>query len=54
MIVDNYEDWVIRNSRIEKIIDEKRKEIEKLKLEIFTLNFTLDYWKKNRISKEVN
>ena len=32
MIVDNYKEWYNRNIKVQKIIDEKRNQIEKLAL----------------------
>ena len=47
MIVENRLEWNERNNLVELLIEEKRKKLKDLKLEIFTLNFALEYWKSN-------
>jgi len=45
MIVSNQEEWLIRNTKVEKLIKEKQEQINQLNLEIFTLSFSLNRWK---------
>lgn len=46
MIVENKLEWNTRNNLLEMILKEKREKLKLLELEIFTLDFTLNYWKK--------
>ena len=45
MIVSNYEEWKNRQDYLEEILEKKRKQIKDLKLEVFTLQYALNYWK---------
>lgn len=51
MIVTNKSESNVRNNLVELLIEKKRKQMKDLKLEIFTLQFALNYWKQNRFDK---
>lgn len=51
MIVENKSEWNVRNNLIELLIKEKTAKLKELKLEIFTLNFALEYWKQHPFEK---
>ena len=47
MIVENKSEWNVRNNLVELLLEKKREMLKDLKLEIFTLNFALEYWKQH-------